>query len=122
VQVQDREHLGHLRRPAGIRRQDPRAEPLALPGLLINALVIDSGRPDRHGPGPDRHLALPSAPVADHQPLAVLADLVGERAHVLVDLGLERRRDHPTSALPRQLIERDPDPLVLLHDREPANI
>ena len=42
-------------------------------------------------------------------------------ADVLVDLGLERRRDHPASALPREIIERDAT-LVVLPDGEPANI
>ena len=44
-----------------------------------------------------------------------------ERADVLVDLGLERRRDHPTRALAREIIERDAT-LVVLPDGEPANI
>lgn len=52
VQVQDRENLGHLRRSAGVRRQDLRAEPLALPSLLIVALVVDPRRADRHVPEP----------------------------------------------------------------------
>ena len=59
--------------------------------------------------------------VADYQPLAVLADLIIERANVLADLGLERRRDHPTRALPREIIERDAV-LIVLPDGEPANI
>jgi hypothetical protein len=121
VQVQDREHLGHLRRAPRVRRQDPRAEPLALPGLLVDPLVIDPRRPDRHCPRTDGHAPLPGATVADHQPLAILANLVHERAHVLVNLGLQRGGDHPTSALPRQIIERAAS-LVVLPDREPANI
>jgi hypothetical protein len=94
---------------------------LRSPGHLVDSLVVDPRRPDRHRPGPDRHPTLPRSPVADHQPLAVLADLVGERRHVLVDLSLERRRDHPASTLPREIIERDAT-FVLLPDREPANI
>ena len=121
VQIQDRQHLGHLRRPPRVRRQDPRAEPLALPGLLVDALVVHPRRPDRDRARADRHPPLPRPAVADHQPLAVLVDLVHERADVLIDLGLERRRDHPASALPREIIERDPT-LVVLPDGEPANI
>ena len=122
VQVQDRQHLGHLRRPPRIRRQDPRAEPRALAGLLIHALVIHARRPDRHRPGADRDAPLPRATVPDHQPLAVLINHLHERAHVLVNLGLERPRDHPASALPREIIKRDPTIFVVLPDREPANI
>ena len=80
VQVQDRQHLGHLRRPPRVRRQDPRAEPLALTGLLVDALVVHPRRPDRHRARPDRHPPLPRTTVADDQPLAVLIDLVHERA------------------------------------------
>ena len=60
VQVQDRQHLGHLRRPPRVRRQDPRAEPLALPGLLVDALVVHPRRPDRDRPRPDRHACAPA--------------------------------------------------------------
>ena len=52
-------------------------------------------------PDPDRDAPLPRVTVADHQPLPILADGVNERAAVLVDLGLERRRDHPASVLAR---------------------
>src|ERR1035437_4739246 len=118
MQIEDREHLGHLRRLPSVRRQDLRAVPLALPGLLIDALVVDPRRADRHGPRPDRHLPLPRATVADHQPLPVPAD---ERADVLIDLGLQRRRDHPTRTLARETIKRDPH-RVVLPNGEPANI
>jgi len=59
--------------------------------------------------------------IANDQPLAVLAHLIRERRHVVIDLGLERRRDHPASTLPREFVERDAT-LVVLPDREPANI
>ena len=62
-----------------------------------------------------------ACPLPDHQPLAIRADLIDQQADVLLDLGLERRRDHPTSALPSETIERDTS-LVVLPDREPANI
>jgi hypothetical protein len=120
VQVQDREHLGHLRRPSGVRRQDPRAEPLALT-FLIDALVVDLRRADRDRPRADRHAPLPRTTITDDQPLAVLIDLLRERGNVLLNLGLERRRDHPTRTLTREIIERDPT-LIVLPDREPANI
>jgi hypothetical protein len=121
VQIQDRQHLGHLRGPPRVRRQDPRAEPLALPALLINALVVDARRADRDRPRPDRHAALPRTAVTDDQPLTVLIDLLHERADVLVNLDLERRGDHPPRALPREIIEREPT-LIILPDGEPANI
>jgi hypothetical protein len=70
----------------------------------------------------DRHAALPREPVADDQPLAVFADLLGERRDVLLDLDLERRSDHAPGALSGQVVERDLDPLILLPDGERANI
>src|SRR5208282_920410 len=115
VQVQDREYLGDLRRAPCVRRQDLRAEPFAFPGVLLDALVVDPRRLDRHRPGPDRHAPLPRVAVAHDQPLAVLVELISERGDVLADLRLERRRNHPTRALPRKTIERDPS-LVLLSD------
>ena len=121
VQVQDRQHLGDLRRPSGVRRQDPRAEPLALPTLIIDALVVHPRRVDRDRTRAHRHPPLSRAAVADDQPLAVLIDLVHKRSDVLINLGLERRADHPTRALTSKIIERDPT-LVLLPDGEPANI
>jgi hypothetical protein len=122
VQVKDRQHFGHLRRPPRVRRKDPRAEPLALPGLLVDALVVDPRSTDRDRAGPDRHLPLTSPAVADHQPAALLIDLAIERGDVVVDLCLQRRRDHPPSALPSELVESGPDLLAFLPDRERANI
>ena len=109
------------RRAPRVRRQNLRAEPLPLPTVLVDALVVDPRRPDRNRPRADRHAALPRPTNADHQPLVVLIDLVHERADVLVDLGLERGRDHPTRSLASEIIERDPT-LVVLPDGEPANI
>jgi hypothetical protein len=120
AQVQDRQHLSHLRRAPRVRRQDPRAKPLALPALLIDALVVHARRPERDRPRADRHAPLPRASVTDDQPLVVLIDLVHERADVL--LGLERRGDHPPRALPREVVQREPDLIVALPDGEPANI
>src|SRR5450755_523486 len=106
AQVQDREHLGHLRRPARVRRQDPRAEPLAFSGLLVDALVVHPRRADRHRARPNRHPPLPRLPVAGYYAAGVVVELVTEPRDVLANLSLERRSDHPTSTLTRQLIER----------------
>lgn len=52
VPGQDREDFGELGRSPGARRQDPRAKPLALVGLLIDALVVDRGRTNGTVPEP----------------------------------------------------------------------
>ena len=54
--------------------------------------------------------------------MPVLVALVTEALHVFSCLGPERRGDHPPSALPRELVQRDRDLLVALPDRERANI
>ena len=41
MQVQQRQHLGHLRGLAGPRRQDRRGEPVPFPARLVDALVVD---------------------------------------------------------------------------------
>src|ERR1035438_4488072 len=145
LEVQDRDHLPDLRRPSGVRRQDPRAELLPLT-LLVDALVVDSGRPDRDRARPDGHPALPGplafaagppagdrprpdgppplprTAVADHLLVPVPVELVAEPLDVLVGLSPERGGDHPPRALPRQLIQRERDLLVALPSRERANI
>lgn len=98
-----------------------RAEPLALAGLLVDALVVDARRLHRDRARPDRHSPLPGAAVAHHQPLAIRVALVGEALDVIVGLGLQRSRDHPASALARELIQHDRE-LVVLPGGEPANI
>jgi hypothetical protein len=121
AQVEHRQHIVDLRRATRVRRQDLRAEPLALAGLLVDALVVDARRADRHGPRPDRHAPLAGAAVAHDQSLAVLIALLGAPFDVVGNLDLQRSRDHPPRALPREIVERDPD-LVVLPDGEPANI
>ena len=54
--------------------------------------------------------------------MPVLVDLVGEPLDVLIRLSAQRRSDHPPSALPRELIQRDRDLLIALPDGERANI
>jgi hypothetical protein len=122
AQVQDRQHLGDLRRPPRVRRQDLRGEPDALARLLAGALVVHARRPNRHRARADRHLALASAPVANHQPTTVLVELVDEPSNVVVGLRAQPRRDHPASSFASQLIQRQHDLLARLRDRKRANI
>jgi len=55
----------------------------------------------------------PPAAVADHQPPTVLSAFIAQRPHVVIDLGLKRRRDHLASTLPREVIKRDPHLLIV---------
>lgn len=95
------------------------AHPLAR--LLVDAAVIDARRAQPHRARADRNPPLLGAPVAAHQPVSLLVELVDERADVLLDLGLERRRDHPPRALPGQVVERVRD-LLVASVVDPANI
>jgi hypothetical protein len=110
--------FGH-RRPASVDRQDPRQTACASPSP-VDALVVDPRSADRHRPRADRPPPLPPATVADHQPLALLIDLLGT-SDVLLGLRLERRGDRPTRALPREIIQCDPT-FFVLPDGEPANM
>src|SRR5206468_8506241 len=121
TQIQDRQHVVDLRRPPGVGGQDLRAVPLALAGLLVDALVVDARRSDRHGPRADRDAPLARRAVAHDQPPAVLVDLIDERDDILVSLCPERRGDHPASTLTREVVQRDLA-LVALPDGERANI
>ena len=108
VQIQQRQHLGHLRGLARPRRQDRRGKPLPLTGIGVDALVVDPRR---------GHLTAPAAvstsrwlviAVADHQPATVLVDLVGVSVDVGGDLGLQRRGQHLPGTVADDLIEQRP--------------
>jgi hypothetical protein len=121
TQVEHRQHVADLRRAPCVARQDPRAKAPALAGLGIDTAIIHTRRAQRHRARADRQLALLGAAVAPDQAPAALVELLDERSDVLLDLGLERRRDHAPSTLAGELVEPDPL-LVLLPDGEPANI
>jgi hypothetical protein len=73
-------------------------------------------------PDPTVTLRSRAWPLRHDQPPAVLVALINQRRDVLIDLRPKRRRDHPPSALPSEIIQRDLQLLVVLPDREPANI
>ena len=79
VEVQQRQHLSHLRRLPGPRRQDRRGEPRPLTRVRVDALVVDPRRPHWHRAGRRGHFPRLVVAVADYQPVAVLVELVGAR-------------------------------------------
>ncbi len=107
VQIQQRQHLGHPRatcatRPAGSPRRTAPARPVA----SSTRLSLTRGARTAHRPGRGGHLPRLVVAVADHQPPAVLVDLVGVRLDVGRDLRLQRRRQHPPRPVADDLIQQ----------------
>jgi hypothetical protein len=112
VQIQQRQHLGHLRaapHPAG---QDHALEPHALPGRGVHPTVVHPRADDLDLPGAGGKLAGWGVAVAAHQPVAVLVCQRGVGGDVGVDLGLQRRGQHPAGALTGQLVQAHRKPAV----------
>jgi hypothetical protein len=105
MQVQQRQHLGHLRALAAPWRQDHRAEPDTLTRHRIGAAIVDPRRPDRDRPGHSGDLPLARVAVAHHQPLAVLVPLGRARSQIVVDLGFQPGGQHPPGTLTHQLVQ-----------------
>jgi hypothetical protein len=105
MQVQQRQHLGHLGAPPAPAGQDHALELLALAGGGVHPPVVDprADHLDLAHPGGQR--ASRSVPVADHQPVAVLIDQLGMRGDVGLHLGLQRGRQHPPGTLAEQLVQ-----------------
>ncbi len=105
VQIEQRKHLGDLRRLAAPRSQNLRGEPLAL-ARLVDAAVVDprglhldrAGRGD-HGPG-----LVPT--VADNQSVSALIPFSGQLRYVMVDFRLQCGSQHPPGALADDLVDQ----------------
>jgi len=107
MQVEQRQHLRHLRRAPAPRRQDRGGELHPLTSL-VDALVVHPRRHHLDRPRRGAHRARHRVAVADHQPVTLLIELVGVGVDVGRDLGLQRRRQHPPRTLTRQHIEHRP--------------
>jgi hypothetical protein len=105
MQVQQRQHLGHLGALAAPGRQDHRTQADPLTGDQIGAAVIHPRRPHRDRTRGGQHLALAGMAVADHQPPATLVPLGGVGGEVVVDLGLQGGGQHPPGTLAYQLLQ-----------------
>ena len=77
TQVQDRQHLRDLRRAAHVRRQDPRAEPLPLAGLLSTRRSFTRGAWTWIVPDPTVNLRSRARPLLTTSGMPVLVALVG---------------------------------------------
>ena len=103
AQIENRQHLGDLRRAAHVRRQDPTREPLALAACL-HPFVVDPRRSDLQRPRPAGDFPRLRLAVAHHQPAALLVAVVGVFVDVLRNLYRQGFYEHPARSLPRELI------------------
>jgi len=69
VQIQQRQHLGGLRRLPRPRRQDLRRNPPPLNSFRINPLVVHPRRSHRHRAGIGHHVPLQMRAIANDQPV-----------------------------------------------------
>jgi hypothetical protein len=105
VQVQQRQHLGHLGATPAPPGQQHTLELHPLTRRRVGAPVLhprsdDFDLADPGGDGARRGVA-----VADHQPVAVLVDQLAMGGDVGLDLGLQRGRQHPPGTLAEQLVQ-----------------
>jgi hypothetical protein len=105
MQIQQRQHLGHLGAPPTPAGQDHALELHPLAGGGVHPPVVDprADHLDLAHPGGQR--ATRGVPVADHQPVAVLVDQLGVGGDVGLHLGLQRDRQHPPGTLTEQLVQ-----------------
>jgi hypothetical protein len=80
-------------------------ELLPLASLGVHPPVVDAGPDDLDLARAGGELAGWRVAVAAHQPVAALVDQLSERGDVGIDLGLERRGQHPAGALAGQLVQ-----------------
>jgi hypothetical protein len=106
VQIQQRQHVADLRRPATPWRQDRRGKPLPFTRRLVDALVVHPGRDHVDRAGAGHHRPRLSATVAHHQAATSVITLVRELRDVAVHFGDQSSGEHPPGTLPHDLIDQ----------------
>ena len=76
VQIEQRQHLGHLRRSAAPRRQDRALEAEPLSAVGIDASVVHPGNGHFEAPGDRRHRSWFTVAVANDEAMTGLVELV----------------------------------------------
>jgi hypothetical protein len=108
MQVQQRQHLSHLRALAAPGRQDHRPEPPPLTSHRVDAAVVHPRCAHRDAPGHGPHRTLARVAVAHHQPPASLVALGRVGGQIVVDLGLQGGGEHPPGAFAGQPVQVHP--------------
>jgi hypothetical protein len=105
VQVQQRQHLGHLGATPAPARQDHAVELLTLARGRVGAPVVHPRADHLHLACPRGDGACRGVPVADHQPAAALVHFLTVGGQVGLHLRLQRDRQHPAGTLAEQLVQ-----------------
>jgi hypothetical protein len=105
VQVQQRQHLGDLRRAPAPAGEDHALELHPSAGGGVGAPVIYPRADELHLADPGGDGARWGVPVAHHQPVAVLIDQLGVGRAIGPHLGLQRHRQHPPGTFAEQLLQ-----------------
>jgi hypothetical protein len=105
VQVQKRQHLGHLRGAPCVRRQDHALEPTPLPGVLVDPAIVHPRCLNPECAGSRDQAPGSGVAVSHHQGVAALVPGVAVSLQVGVHLGLERDRQHPLGTQATDLIQ-----------------
>ena len=103
-QIQNRQHLGHLRRATHIGRQEPAREPAPL-SLFVDPSVVDSRGTHLQRARTAGDTPRPRLPVAHHEPAAIRVTGLGMPLHVGRHFLLQRTHQHPPRAFPRELVQ-----------------
>jgi hypothetical protein len=105
VQVQQRQHLGHLGATPTPAGQDQALKLHPLAGHRVDPPVVDPGADHLDLPGRGRDLARLGMSVAPDQSMPALVGQLVVGGQVDVDLGLQRGRQHPPRALTHELVQ-----------------
>jgi hypothetical protein len=105
VQVQQRQDLGDLWRPAAPGRDDDGAELGLVARFLVHATVVHPRCFDLDRAGHGLDLAASCVSVARHEPVPVIVTLVCELGEIRVDLGFQGRCQHRPCTFATDLVQ-----------------
>src|SRR5690606_4649407 len=93
AQIQDRQHLGHLRRASHVRRQNRTREALSA-SIAVHSSVVDSRRRDLDRTRPYGHLPRLRPAVTHHEGMSAIVALITMPLEVRRYFSIESRDQH----------------------------
>lgn len=106
MQVEQREYLADLRGLAAPGRQDRGGEPLTLARLLVDAFVVHPWRLHLYCAGRGGDFPGLVVAVAHHHATATFVAFINQLGYVGVVFGLQCAGQHPSCALPDDLVDQ----------------